>query len=183
MGKQSWHHDRFEETDSDQLRALAAWLGDSVSIDDLYESPDKGESAKSLMIWKGEDLWEDPPWRVNDRRPIQGKVLNAVLEKLEIPLTVPKEGAITMPCVPCFPFLVSLRNFFWRCKKEAVEVSGIDFFKRGENPQVNILRLMLKDDQVSHALAERFFGMRKPGTREPGALTRSLMDLTHWQNV
>ena len=177
--KESWHHDRFEETDSDQLRILAEWLGNSISIDYLYRSPNKGESAKSLMIWKPDHLWEDPPWKANDRRPIQGKILNAIMKKLKIPLTVSETEFITPPCVPCFPFLVSLRNFLWRCQKEAVEISKIDFFKDGENPQENMLRLLLEDNEVCHALAERFFSIGKHGTREPGALTRSLRDLTH----
>ena len=159
-----WHHDRLQETDSDEAKVLAEWLGGSISISELHKSPHQGESAKSLMIWKGEDLWEEPPWEGGIRRPIQGNVLNAALKKFGIPLSVPKEEAITMPCVPCFPFLVSLRNFLWFCEKEEdrADVEKIHFSKWGENPQVNMISLMLplKD---SARLARKFFGIERQG--------------------
>ena len=76
--RSGWCHDCLENNclenkESLQLKALADWLGDSISTCDLYNQD--GESAKSLMIWVGDRLWTDP-------RPMQGKVLNAVLKKL-----------------------------------------------------------------------------------------------------
>ena len=182
---QGWAHDYLEgrNRDSPHLQALAEWLGDPVSIDDLVSNEtDQTESAKSLMIWDEEDLWgsENPPWSVRDRRPIKGKVLNAVLRKLGIPLSethpIPDERLITMPCVPCFPFLVSLRGFLWRCEEEEkkISVSEMCFFQLGENPQVNIFRLVLplRDPAM---LAKKFFGI---GEERAGAFTNSLRDLT-----
>ena len=170
-----WHHDRLQETDSAQLRALAEWLGSSISINELHKSPHEGESAKSLMIWKAEDLWEEPPWEGGIRRSIQGNVLNAALEKFGMPFSVPKEKAITMPCVPCFPFLVSLRNFLWFCVKEEdrADVEKIRFSNWGENPQVNMISLMLPLKN-SARLAKKFFGIERQGT-----FTNALIDVTH----
>ena len=170
-----WHHDRLQETDSAQSKALAEWLGDSISISELHESPHQGESAKSLMIWKEEYLWEEPPWEGGIRRPIQGNVLNAALKKFGIRLSVPNEEAITMPCVPCFPFLVSLRNFLWFCEKEEdrADIEKIRFSKWGKNPQIYMISLMLplKD---SARLARKFFGIERQGT-----FTNALKDVTY----
>ena len=176
---EGWDHDYLEDKkkNSDQLRALVEWLGESVLIDDLVpQSSDKTESAKSLMIWHGEDLWEkeNPPWKARDRRRIKGKVLNAVLKKLDIPFDpIPDDKSVTMPCVPCFPFLVSLRSFLQRCKKEEIEVSKMYFFQLGENPQVNIFRLVLplKDPSM---LAKKLLGLERTG-----AFTSSLRDVPH----
>ncbi|MCY4553715.1 MAG: hypothetical protein OXC79_08570, partial [Candidatus Poribacteria bacterium] len=189
---QGWAHDYLEGKYRNHLhlQALAEWLGDSVSIDDLVSNEtdddlvsnetDQTESAKSLMIWHKKDLWEkeNPPWRARDRRRIKGKVLNAVLRKLGIPLSethpIPDEGLITMPCVPCFPFLVSLRGFLWRCEGEKISVREMCFFQLGENPQVNVFRLVL---QLKNPvmLAKKFFGI---GEERAGAFTNSLRDLT-----
>ena len=134
-----WKHKCFEDKVSDQLRSLAAWL--DISIDALYFSPDEGESAKSLMIWDADCLWESAPGRASGRRPIQGKVLNAVLNKLGIPFDpVPNEEFIAMPCVPCFPFLVSLRSVLWRCKKEGSPVEKMDFSRTNS---LNVFSLTL----------------------------------------
>ena len=163
---EGWGHNYLQETNSDQLRALAEWLG--ISIDDLYESPDEGESAKSLMIWVGGNLW-------GDRRQIQGTVLNAALKKLDLPLIVSEEEVITMPCGPCFPFLVSLRSFLWHCAAEntPVPVGEICFFRQGENSQVNIIRLPLQL-QDSDTFKRKFLGTERRGT-----FTNALVDLTH----
>ena len=180
-----WVHDYLEGRNrhSLHLQALADWLGDSVSIDDLVSNnTDQTESAKSLMIWHEADLWEEenPPWRARDRRSIKGKVLNAVLKKLGIPLSktnpILDEGLITMPCVPCFPFLVSLRGFLWRCEEEEEEisVSELCFFQLGEKPQVNVFRLVLPLRNPV-MLAKKFFGI---GEKRAGAFTNSLRDLT-----
>ena len=182
---QGWDHDYLQgnKRNSPHLQALAEWLGDSVSINDLVSNEtDQTESAKSLMIWHEADLWgkEGPPWKARERRRIKGKVLNAVLRKLEIPLSdtnpIPDERLITMPCVPCFPFLVSLRGFLWRCEEEEdeISVSEMCFFQLGENPQVNIFRLVLplRDPAM---LAKKFFGMEE---KRAGAFTDSLRDLT-----
>ena len=176
-----WCHDCLQEKDSNQLKELANWL--DVSPDHFCER-DMQESAKALMIWKERDLWEDPPWKVRDRRRIKGKVLNAVLKKLEIRSTdsVPDDDPIVMPCVPCFPFLVSLRGLLWRCEQDKVQIEGVCFFKLGEDkPQANIFRFMLEDREVSEALARRFFGQLVPehlvdpkDLRDPGAVTQSL---------
>lgn len=182
---QGWAHDYLERKnrESQHLQTLAEWLGDSVSVDDLVSNnTDQTESAKSLMIWHEEDLWgkENPPWKARDRRPIKGKVLNAVLKKLEIPLSeinsISDEGLITMPCVPCFPFLVSLRGFLWRCEEEDEEISvrELCFFQLGERPQVNVFRLVLPLGN-SIELAKKFFGI---GEEKAGAFTNSLRNLT-----
>lgn len=182
---QSWAHDYLEGKNRDSLHllALAEWLGGLVSVDDLVSNKtDQMESAKSLMIWHEGDLWgkENPPWRARDRRSIKGKVLNAVLKKLGIPLSetnpISDEGFITMPCVPCFPFLVSLRGFLWRCEEEEEEisVSELCFFQLGERPQVNVFRLVLPL-QEPVMLAKKFFGI---GEERAGAFTNSLRDLT-----
>ena len=182
---QGWAHDYLQgnNRNSPHLQALAEWLGDSVSIDDLVSNNTvQTESAKSLMIWHEEDLWnkENPPWKARDRRRIKGKVLNAVLRKLGIPLSktnpIPDEGLITMPCVPCFPFLVSLRGFLWRCEEEEEEISVSEmcFFQLGENPQVNIFRLVLPLRNPVE-LAQKFFGI---GEERAGAFTNSLRNLT-----
>ncbi|MCY3740528.1 MAG: hypothetical protein OXH00_05865 [Candidatus Poribacteria bacterium] len=181
-----WAHDYLEGRNrySPHLQALAEWLGDSVSIDDLVSNEtDQTESAKSLMIWHEANLWEmeNPPWKARDRRRIKGKVLNAVLRKLGIPLSdtnpIPDEGLITMPCVPCFPLFVSLRGFLWRCEEEEEEisVSELCFFQSGETPQVNVFRLVLplRDPLM---LAKKFFGIEE---ERAGAFTNSLRDLTY----
>ena len=136
---EGWKHECFEDKGSDQLRSLAAWL--DISIDALYFSPDEGESAKSLMIWDEDCPWESAPGRVVGRRAIQGKVLNAVLKKLEIPFDpILDEEFIAMPCVPCFPFLVSLRSVLWRCEKEGALVEKMDF---SQINSLNIFSLVL----------------------------------------
>ena len=177
---EGWEHDSLEEPDSHQLRALTEWL--NVPVDELiFDLTDKTDSAKSLMIWNEDDLWEkeNPPWKARDRRRIKGKVLNAALKKLEIPLAspIPDESSITMPCVPCFPFLVSLRSFLWRCQKEEDEIAvdKMCFFQLGGNPQVNIFRLVLplKDPFM---LTKKFFGI---GEERAGAFTSALRDVPH----
>ena len=174
--EEGWDHDWLEDARHDQLRALAKWLKVTHIINAL--SVKRGESAKSLMIWKGKDLWEDPPWKVSDRRPIQGKVLNAVLKKLDIPLLVPANDFITPPCVPCFPFLVSLRNFLYHCKeKEEAEVYKIHFRQQGKNPQISSLSLMLRLKDFS-SLEKKFSGWKRKG-----AFANSLIDLTRCKTV
>ena len=166
-----WEHNALQDNCSDHLRALADWLV-GVSIDTLYYSPDEGQSAKSLMMWEGATLWES-------RRSIQGKVLNAALEKLRIPLSktspIPDSKFINPPKCPCFPFLVSLRSFLWHCEKEnnPVPVSEIGFFQHGEGAQVNTLRINLKLNN-SERLERKFLGRERRGT-----FTNSLEDLTH----
>ena len=165
-----WKHECFEDKGSDQLRLLTAWL--DISIDALYFSPDKGESAKSLMIWDEDCPWESAPGRVVGRRAIQGKVLNAVLKKLEIPFDpILDEEFIAMPCVPCFPFLVSLRSVLWRCEKEGAPVKEMHFFEI--YPHFNVFRLKLP--LRNHHRLERKFS----GTERQGYFTKSLIDLTH----
>ena len=155
-----WQEDCLKDKTSDQLRVLAAWLG--LPIDALYKSPDKGESAKSLMIWKEDSLWESPPGRPGERRKIKGKVLKAVLARLGIPFIdpiqfpptdpIPDEEFITMPCVPCFPFLVSLRSFLWHCEKEVGAVNTVSFF---QSPNLNGFCLTLPLENP-HGLGEEF---------------------------
>ena len=178
--EEGWEHDSLEEPNSHQLQALTEWL--NVPVDELiFNRADKTDSAKSLMIWHEDDLWEkeNPPWKARDRRRIKGKVLNAVLKKLAIPLAspIPDESSITMPCVPCFPFLVSLRSFLWRCQKEEDEIAvdKMCFFQLGEDPQVNIFRLVLplKDPFM---LTKKFFGI---GEERAGAFTSALRDVPH----
>ena len=182
---QGWAHDYLEgkNRDSPHLQALTEWLGDSVSIDDLVSNnTDQTESAKSLMIWHEGDLWgkENPPWKARGRRSIKGKVLNAVLENLGIPLSktngISDEGLITMPCVPCFPFLVSLQGFLWCCEEEEdkISVSELCFFQLGKKPQVNVFRLVLPLKEPV-MLAKKFFGI---GEERSGAFTNSLRNLT-----
>ena len=191
-----WCHDCLENKESQQLKALADWLGDSISPEDLIdESPDGdgSESAKSLMIWNVDnnrnqtDLWDSPPWRSRDRRSIRWKVLNAVVKKLGIALNTPiplhEDETIIPPCVPCFPFLVSLKNFLWhREERGRLPVKEVCFFKLGKKPQVNIFRLVLtdKDREAPYKLAKRLFGMWEPGkVEDPGASTKSLISLVH----
>ena len=131
-----WCHDCLEKKDSKQPKALAKWLS-KVSSCDLCDW-EEGESAKCLMIWIGCKLWE------RNLRRIQGNVLKVALEKFEIPLSatcsIPDEP-ITMPCTPCFPFLVSLRSFLLRCKEKKPEVSEVQFIQENHD---YIFRLMMK---------------------------------------
>ena len=172
---EGWGHDCLQDPYADQFKALENWLG--IPRKTLYYSPDEAESAKSLMIWKGEDLWEKPPWLARDRRQIQGTVLNAVLKKLEIPLSetngIPDDEFITMPCVPSFPFLVSLRSFLWRCQQEDAQVKEMRFFKLGQNPQLNVFRIRLQLNDF-YRFARSFWGLERRG-----AFTSLLRDLTH----
>ena len=148
--KVGWDHDELETKYSDHLKALAVWLEDSITADDLY-SWDDGESAKSLMIWLGSELWSD------NLRSIQGEVLKAVLEKLNIPLSetcpIPDE-IIPMPCTPCFPFLVSLRSFLLCCEEQTPMVSEIRFIQGDDK---YIFRLMMKCRFRDHTQFENRF--------------------------
>lgn len=189
-----WCHNCLEDQNSEQVKALADWLKRadcSISPEDLIDGSSDGdgpESAKSLMIWKRNndrnDLWDSPPWRSRDRRSVRGKVLNAVLSMLNIQLIdpIPSEESIIPPCVPCFPFFVSLRSFLWHLQdlnKRPVE--KVCFFKLGEMPQVNIFRLVLQqeDKEAPYRLAKRLFGMWMPNGEDPGVSTRSLINLVH----
>ena len=134
---EGWYHDELEKKCSDHSRALAGWLG--IDFNNLCNWED-GQSAKSLMIWVGSGLW-------GSDRPIQGNVLKAAMKKLEIPLSetspISDEALIDMPCTPCLPFLVSLRNFLLCCKEKGAPVSEIRFIQNAEN---YTFRLMMELD-------------------------------------
>jgi len=133
---EGWDHNELQNRCSDHSKALADWL--EIDVNDLcnYE----GQSAKALMIWL-ENLFS------TDVRQIQGKVLNAVLKKLDLPLStkypIPNDEFIYMPCIPCFPLLVSLRSFLLRCAEEGASVSEIQFI---QNNGKCIFRLMMNLD-------------------------------------
>ena len=174
----SWHHDWLQPRNSQltkHLEELASWL--DVSGNDLvYNSSTKTDSAKNLMIWDDEKLWEGLPWMARDHRRIQGNVLNAVLKKFKIieDNLFQDDESIIMPCVPCFPFLVSLKGFLWCCEEEGTPVRKIQFFKLGEKPQANILRLILPlKDSAKHFVAS-FRGVKRQG-----ATVKSLTNLTY----
>lgn len=130
-----WDHDELEEVCSDHSKALADWLG--IDVNDLCNWQ-AGESAKALMIWLGSNLL----WSKSLRR-IQGTVLKAVLKKLLPSTTICSipDGPIDMPCTPCFPLFVSLRNFLLRCEEKGALVSEIKFIQEGNRCT---LRLMIK---------------------------------------
>ena len=173
--KNGWDHDELEKKDSVHLETLADWLGDSISVDDLYDWED-GESAKSLMIWVGRHHW-------GDARPIQGKVLKAVMEKLKTPLseTVPvPEEPINMPCTPCLPFLISLRSFLLCCEEFETPVSKIRFFQNDEH--CNFRLILQKPLRNLDRLKNRYYKMKKEDVkslRYEHPLTRSLIELTY----
>jgi hypothetical protein len=184
-----WAHDCLQEEDTKHLEELATWL--NLSIDDVYKSPKRGESAKSLMIWRGAaNPWENPPWEVRDRRRIQGRVLNAVLNKLNIRLTQPvrEETCFTMPCVPCFPFLVSLRSFLWHCEKEEVAIGSMNFFQFGKDSQVYMFCLILPNDFDCVELARNFYNILESDSpnddpNRDSTFSRSLRELTHSRTI
>ena len=145
---EAWDHNALEKECSDHSKALADWLG--IDVHDLCNY--KGQSAKALMIWL-ENLFS------TDVRQIQGKVLNAVLKKLDLPLStkypIPDDEFIYMPCIPCFPFLVSLRSFLLRCEEEA-PVSQIRFFQDDiQDDKEYTFQLMMNLDKPAE-FEERF---------------------------
>lgn len=169
-----WCHNQLNQK-SKHLEELSEWL--NVSIDDLvYNKSTNTDSAKSLMIWKDKELWEDPPWMARDRRSIQGNVFNAVLKKFEIigDNLFQDDESIIMPCVPCFPFLVTLKSFLWCCKEEGTPVRKIQFFKLGESPQANILRLILPLKDSAKDFVASFRGLARQGVT-----VKSLTNLTY----
>lgn len=172
---QGWVHDELQKKNSVHLKTLSDWSG--VPIDDLvYDCSNNMDSAKSLMIWNSKNRWESLPWMARDRRRIQGNVLNAVLRKFEIieDNLFQDNESIIMPCVPCFPFLVSLKSFLWCCEEDNTPVEDIQFFKLGEKPQANILRLILPLRDSAKDFVASFRGNRKPGNT-----VESLTNLTY----
>ena len=170
-----WDHNKLETQGSVHLEALADWLGDSINVSDLYNWLE-GESAKSLVIWLG----GDPLW--DTRRRIQGKVLKAAMENLEIPLSktnaIPAEP-IKMPCTPCLPFLISLRSFLLCAGEQGAPVSEVEFFQNEGHCR---FRLILEQDlRDPEGLKSRYYEVSKCAKPLPRRhpLARSLVELTY----
>ena len=172
-----WCHNCLEDKESYQLKTLADWLDDSVSICDLYDW-EHGQSAKSLMIWVGEKLW-------GDHRPIEGKVLKAAMKKLRIPLSEDPSipvGPIDMPCTPCLPFLISLKNFLWCCQnhKKPVPVKEICFFQ--DNEHCGFRLILSQKLENPDNLKEMYCRIKSENGKNPSEehpLVKSLVQLTY----
>lgn len=116
-----WAHDCLEK-DSKHIRELANWL--DVESESLLEND--GESAKSLILVPDPESSQGPiyPWSKGaphrSTRKMKGTVLNALLEKLKLPLKheVDEGRWYAVPSVPALPFFVALRMFWWHTSKD-----------------------------------------------------------------
>ncbi len=143
-----WEHDDLQDRNSIQLQELSRWL--DLPIEDVAARD--GEAAKCLLLWDGSrrirGTWTGRnPHR--EGRAMSGKVLKAVLKKLQIELAnaneISDEEWFCFPSTPCFPFLVSIRSLLWMMEREGKSPRGIYFIKKSPDPDIYLFSLELLD--------------------------------------
>ncbi len=154
-----------------------------LSIDDL--SADNSESVKSLLMWRGNG---DPfaEWDVayphQNSRKLQIKVLKAVCNKLQIPLTsyISEDKWIRVPCEPFLPFLVSLRSLYSHMEREGRPPEKITLDKISSSAggfDVYMLSIELKDNSSNDpwGLADGFYSHERQGQNTTTRHLRALV--------